>query len=558
MGKHTRTGHRSTGVAAAVAAGRPLRGRRRHAAPSAGTARRIAAPATLAALLLTTGATTGTAFAGTGSDDGSSGTSADCPDGSTPVGGSCSGDSSGSESSSGSSGGLGDLVTGADVVGSVLGAGGSGSGSSGGDSSDQGSGTTSETSGKDSGGKDSGGEDSGGEDSGGEDSGGDDSAGKDSAGKDSAGKDSAGKDSAGKDSGGSDSAAPAAGTKDSGSPSTGPLDAVPGLGDLTGGLGKGVDLNTPTKPLTSLPDPAQTLSDAGTSVPGAGQAGSLVDTAVGAAGTVVGTDTGNSPLAGPTDTLTGLGDVVPDLPSVPGVTDGSTDELPDVPGLTAGGPLEGLNEIAGLPDTTPLTGRDGPLPDLSGVARTAGLPDYSGLGGLPDVAGVVGGPSTGPTQVDLASKNTDGVAGTATVDSDTVSGTATGMDPDARYVSFFYGATSSATNNNPCILDGTNPLPGGQTVGEWEVDENGNGTLEAPNPSGNMYKLTGGTMSIRKVEHGFDKATAPPVNPLSYSLSSCGAMERISTADPVTDAVPKLPTANVPGTPYVSGPGLQD
>jgi hypothetical protein len=542
MGKHTRTGHRSTGVAAAVAAGRPLRGRRRHAAPSAGTARRIAAPATLAALLLTTGATTGTAFAGTGSDDGSSGTSADCPDGSTPVGGSCSGGSSGSESSSGSSGGLGDLVTGADVVGSVLGAGGSGSGSSGGDSSDQGSGTTSETSGKDSGGKDSGGKDS---------------AGKDSAGKDSAGKDSAGKDSAGKDSGGSDSAAPAAGTKDSGSPSTGQLDAVPGLGDLTGGLGKGVDLNTPTKPLTSLPDPAQTLSDAGTSVPGAGQAGSLVDTAVGAAGTVVGTDTGNSPLAGPTDTLTGLGDVVPDLPSVPGVTDGSTDELPDVPGLTAGGPLEGLNEIAGLPDTTPLTGRDGPLPDLSGVARTAGLPDYSGLGGLPDVAGVVGGPSTGPTQVDLASKNTDGVAGTATVDSDTVSGTATGMDPDARYVSFFYGATSSATNNNPCILDGTNPLPGGQTVGEWEVDENGNGTLEAPNPSGNMYKLTGGTMSIRKVEHGFDKATAPPVNPLSYSLSSCGAMERISTADPVTDAVPKLPTANVPGTPYVSGPGLQ-
>ena len=181
----------------------------------------------------------------------------------------------------------------------------------------------------------------------------------------------------------------------------------------------------------------------------------------------------------------------------------------------------------------------------------------SGLGGLPDVAGVVGGESNGPTQVDLASKNTDGVAGTATVDSDTVSGTATGMDPDARYVSFFYGATSSATNNNPCILDGTNPLPGGQTVGEWEVDENGNGTLEAPNPSGNMYKLTGGAMSIRKVEHGFDKATAPPVNPLSYSLSSCGAVQRISTADPVTDAVPKLPTANVPGIPYVSGPGLR-
>jgi hypothetical protein len=550
MGKHTRTGHRSTGVAAAVAAGRSLRGRRRHAAPSAGTARRIAAPAALAALLLTSGGTAGTAFAGTGSDDDSSGASADCPDGSTPVGGSCSGDAA--ESSSGSSGGLGDLVTGADVVGSVLGAGGPGSGSSGGDTSDRESGTTNDDSGADSStgsGRDSGGKDSGtksGKDS-------DTKSDKDSDTKSGGANPGTADDESGTGSGGKDSS----GTKDSGSASTGPLDAVPGLGDLTGGLGKGVDLNTPTKPLTSLPDPAQTLSDAGSSVPGAGQAGSLVDTAVGAAGTVVGTDTGNSPLAGPTDTLTGLGDVVPELPSVPGVTDGTTDELPDVPGVTAGGPLEGLNEIAGLPDTTPLTGKDGPLPDLSGVARTAGLPDYSGLGGLPDVAGVVGGPSTGPTQVDLASKNTDGVAGTATVDSDTVSGTATGMDPDARYVSFFYGATSSATNNNPCILDGTNPLPGGQTVGEWEVDENGNGTLEAPNPSGNMYKLTGGTMSIRKVEHGFDKATAPPVNPLSYSLSSCGAMERISTADPVTDAVPKLPTANVPGTPYVSGPGLQ-
>ncbi|WFG45295.1 hypothetical protein [Pseudonocardia alni] len=466
-------------------------------------------------------------------------------------------------------------MTGADVVGSVLGQGGSGSGSAG-SSADGGPGrdtsdTASGTFGKDSKKSENGSEKSekaaGKSENSGKSDQDSEEPDRDSAGssgsKNSAGssgsKDSAGssgsKDSAG--SSGSKDSAGSSGTKDSAAPSTGPLDAVPGLGDLTGGLGTGVDLNTPTKPLTSLPDPAQTLSDAGSSVPGAGQAGSLVDTAVGAAGTVVGTDTGNSPLAGPTDTLTGLGDVVPELPSVPGVTDGSTDELPDVPGLTAGGPLEGLNEIAGLPDTTPLTGRDGPLPDLSGVARTAGLPDYSGLGGLPDVAGVVGGPSTGPTQVDLASKNTDGVAGTATVDSDTVSGTATGMDPDARYVSFFYGATSSATNNNPCILDGTNPLPGGQTVGEWEVDENGNGTLEAPNPSGNMYKLTGGTMSIRKVEHGFDKATAPPVNPLSYSLSSCGAMERISTADPVTDAVPKLPTANVPGTPYVSGPGLQ-
>jgi hypothetical protein len=296
-------------------------------------------------------------------------------------------------------------------------------------------------------------------------------------------------------------------------------------------------------------------------VPGASQAGGLVDTAMGLAGSATGTDTGTDVgglPGGTADGIAGLADLpsLPELPSVPGVTDGSTDELPDVPGVTTSGALDGLNEIAGLPDTSPLTGADGPLPDLSGVAGAAGLPDYSGLGGLPDVAGVAGGPGTGPTEVSLDSKNTDGVSGQASVDDDTVTATATGMDPDAEYVSFFYGATSSATNNNPCILDGTNPVPGGQTVGEWEVDENGNGTLNAPNPSGNMYKLTGGTMSIRKVEHGFDKATAPPVNPLSYSLSSCGEMERVSTADPVTNAVPKLPTANVPSVPYVSGPGL--
>ncbi len=50
---------------------------------------------------------------------------------------------------------------------------------------------------------------------------------------------------------------------------------------------------------------------------------------------------------------------------------------------------------------------------------------------------------------------------------------------------------------------------------------------------------------------------SPAVNPLSYSLSSCDEMERISTADPVTNAAPKLPTSNVPSIPYASGPGLQ-
>jgi len=119
--------------------------------------------------------------------------------------------------------------------------------------------------------------------------------------------------------------------------------------------------------------------------------------------------------------------------------------------------------------------------------------------------------------------------------------TATGLDPDSRYVSFFYGATSSATNNNPCILDGTNPLPAEQTVGEWEVDEDGTGTLSAANPLGARYTLQAGTMSIREVQHDFSTATALPVNPVSYTLVACGEVERLELLDPVTDLVPKLP-----------------
>lgn len=145
------------------------------------------------------------------------------------------------------------------------------------------------------------------------------------------------------------------------------------------------------------------------------------------------------------------------------------------------------------------------------------------------------------TDVTLAAKNGSGVSGTATITVDRVTGKVSGLDPDARYVSFFYGATSSATNSNPCILDGTNPLPSDQTVGEWEVDAQGNGTLSADNPLGARYALQAGTMSIRKVEHGFSSATALPVNPASYSLVACGEVERIAALDPVTSQVPKLP-----------------
>ncbi|MHA6783655.1 hypothetical protein ACVGOW_22090 [Pseudonocardia saturnea] len=148
---------------------------------------------------------------------------------------------------------------------------------------------------------------------------------------------------------------------------------------------------------------------------------------------------------------------------------------------------------------------------------------------------------SGATDVTLQEKNGSGVTGTATIDAESVVATATGLDPDEQYVSFFYGATSSATNNNPCILDGTNPLPSDQTIGEWEVDEDGNGTLSADNPLGARYALQAGTMSIRQVQHDFSAATALPVNPLSYTLVACGEVQRVELLDPVTDLVPGLP-----------------
>jgi len=148
---------------------------------------------------------------------------------------------------------------------------------------------------------------------------------------------------------------------------------------------------------------------------------------------------------------------------------------------------------------------------------------------------------SGATEVTLLEKNGSGVTGAASIDADSVVATATGLDPDEQYVSFFYGATSSATNANPCILDGTNPLPSGQTIGEWAVDADGNGTLSAANPLGARYALQAGTMSIRQVQHDFSTATALPVNPLSYTLVACGEVQRVDLLDPVTDLVPALP-----------------
>ncbi|GAA2560830.1 hypothetical protein [Pseudonocardia hydrocarbonoxydans] len=209
-------------------------------------------------------------------------------------------------------------------------------------------------------------------------------------------------------------------------------------------------------------------------------------------------------------------------------------------------------------DTGPVTGadvvrdsaaaQDAPAEDATDDAAADEVPDEEDAG-QEDGAAPAGEESAaalpaaeaGSTDVTLLEKNDSGVTGSATIDAERVVATATGLNPDSRYVSFFYGATSSATNNNPCILDGTNPLPAEQTVGEWEVDEDGNGTLSAANPLGARYALQAGTMSIREVQHDFSTATALPVNPVSYTLVACGEVERLEVLDPVTDLVPKLP-----------------
>ncbi|HVL83945.1 MAG TPA: hypothetical protein VM367_06610 [Pseudonocardia sp.] len=227
------------------------------------------------------------------------------------------------------------------------------------------------------------------------------------------------------------------------------------------------------------------------------------------------------------------------LPVAPAVADPAPPPALDGAATGLGG---ALGTDVTEPPQVPAAGPD--LPVVEDAPAPATAEDLVGLADVPT------GSDGGATRVVLAERNGSGVSGEALVDAERVIATATGMDPGARYVSFFYGATSSASNDNPCILDGTNPVPGDQTVGEWEVDGDGNGTLRAGNPLGERYLLQAGTMSVRKVEHDFSTATALPVNPLSYSLVACGEVQRIDALDPVTSAVPRLP--KVPSLPPLS------
>jgi hypothetical protein len=231
----------------------------------------------------------------------------------------------------------------------------------------------------------------------------------------------------------------------------------------------------------------------------------------------------------------------------------ATDEEPAGTGAEESGAEEAPERPATDGESSDGTAASG---DASASAQTpAGQTPAGGASASGEMAGSATAPDAtaaepGQTRVTLMEKNGSGVSGTATMDARRIVATASGMDPNERYVSFFYGATSSATNNNPCILDGTNPLPSNQTIGEWKVDEKGNGTLSAPNPLGARYTLQAGTMSIRKVEHGFSKATAVPVNPASYSLVACGEVQRMAVLDPVTSNLPKLP--KMPAVPMLS------
>lgn len=170
----------------------------------------------------------------------------------------------------------------------------------------------------------------------------------------------------------------------------------------------------------------------------------------------------------------------------------------------------------------------------------------------------VGDDSTITSTFTLDEKASSGITGDATVTDERVLATADGFDPDERYVSFFYGANSQSDGPTPCILDGSIVLPSQVNVGEWDVAEDGEGTLDARNPTGDVV----GALSIRRVGHEQDDAFAIPLNPVTYPLVACGRVANpqspiFDTLDDSGASLPvKIPTQDVPdvGAPGVSAP----
>lgn len=153
------------------------------------------------------------------------------------------------------------------------------------------------------------------------------------------------------------------------------------------------------------------------------------------------------------------------------------------------------------------------------------------------------GSALAETSVSLDEFNSSGISGSATFNDDgSVTATASGMDPNKEYYSFYYGAGSDSTGANPCILTGETGAGPNNTIGEWEVDESGNGTL-----SGNSFGSTesAGTMSIRENDLGTNGALGP--NPAD-TLVACGEVgpEQDTPLGDVQDQVPQLPNGDDP------------
>lgn len=126
------------------------------------------------------------------------------------------------------------------------------------------------------------------------------------------------------------------------------------------------------------------------------------------------------------------------------------------------------------------------------------------------------------TTIDLEPNNTN-VSATLEVDGLDVNGTATGLDPNKRYISLYYGDQST---DNPgrlltCADVRTAALTSSWRVTpEWDVAEDGTGTLDgrAARPlADGVY-----TASIREVS---PLATDDPYlgfNPVTYPVVACG------------------------------------
>ena len=156
--------------------------------------------------------------------------------------------------------------------------------------------------------------------------------------------------------------------------------------------------------------------------------------------------------------------------------------------------------------------------------------------------GVAATAGTSSTDVALLEKNSSGVTGDATATRSRVVATADGLDPDQRYYSYVYGAGASDSGANPCILTGERAAGPVNTVGRWQVDDDGHGTLTG---TITLSKLDGGALSIREDDTGLHGAAGPTP---ADKLVGCGRIGTRPTT-PAGTVQDQLPAVKVPATP---------